>query len=77
MRWISGKTAASFPITFKPMQSESSRHLNKQETWNRRQFIGGALGMATSAVSLATLSALAADTPPPEAKPAQFTGLKS
>ena len=54
------------------MQDESSRHLSKQETLNRRQFIGGALGVATSAVSLATLSTLAADTPPPEARPAQF-----
>ena len=55
-----------------PMHCGSSRQLSKQETLNRRQFIGGALGVATSAVSLATLSTLAADTPPPEAKPVQF-----
>jgi hypothetical protein len=50
----------------------SSSHLSKKETLNRRQFLGGALGMATSAASLATLSSLAADAPPPEAKPVEF-----
>jgi len=54
------------------MHSGSSSHLHSQETLNRRQFLGGALGMATSAASLATLSTLAADAPPPEAKPAGF-----
>ena len=54
------------------MHSGSSSQSSKQETLNRRQFLGGALGMATSAASLATLSSLAADVPTPEAKPVEF-----
>ena len=46
--------------------------LNTRETLNRRQFLGGALGVATSAASLATLSSLAAEAPPPEPKPVEF-----
>jgi len=45
---------------------------NKSETLNRRQFLGGALGVATSAASLSTLSSLAAEAPPPEPKPVEF-----
>ena len=50
----------------------SKQALNKSESLNRRQFLGGALGVATSAASLATLSSLAAEAPPPEPKPAEF-----
>jgi myo-inositol 2-dehydrogenase / D-chiro-inositol 1-dehydrogenase len=47
-------------------------HLKTGETLNRRQFLGGALGVATSAASLATWTSLAAENPPPEAKPPEF-----
>jgi myo-inositol 2-dehydrogenase/D-chiro-inositol 1-dehydrogenase len=43
-----------------------------QGTLNRRQFLGGALTMASSASSLAALSSLAADSASPEPKPAEF-----
>jgi myo-inositol 2-dehydrogenase / D-chiro-inositol 1-dehydrogenase len=46
--------------------------LNTKETLNRRQFLGGALGVATSAASLATLSSLAAEAPPAEPKPVEY-----
>ena len=46
--------------------------LNTRETLNRRQFLGGALGVATSAASLATFSNLAAEASPPETKPVEF-----
>ena len=50
----------------------SKSALNTRETLNRRQFLGGALGVATSAASLATFSSLAAEAPLPEAKPVEF-----
>jgi myo-inositol 2-dehydrogenase/D-chiro-inositol 1-dehydrogenase len=46
--------------------------LNTRETLNRRQFLGSALGVASSAASLATLSSLAAEASPPEPKPLEF-----
>src|SRR5512141_1462275 len=46
--------------------------LDTREMLNRRQFLGGALGVATSAASLATFSSLAAEAPPPEPKPVEF-----
>jgi myo-inositol 2-dehydrogenase / D-chiro-inositol 1-dehydrogenase len=50
----------------------SAPALNNRDTINRRQFLGGALGVATSAASLATLSSLAAEASPPEPRPAEF-----
>ncbi len=46
--------------------------LTTQERLNRRQFLSGALTVATSAASLATLSSLAAESPPSEPKPLEF-----
>ncbi len=46
--------------------------LTTREKVNRRQFLGGALRVATSAASLAAFSGLAAEDPPPERKPTEF-----
>jgi myo-inositol 2-dehydrogenase / D-chiro-inositol 1-dehydrogenase len=42
------------------------------ERLNRREFLGGALGVATSAASLATFSSLAAEATPPAPRPVEF-----
>jgi hypothetical protein len=56
--------------------SESNLRRSSSDTkgkLNRRQFLGGALSVGISASSVGSLSSLAAENPPLESKPAEFT----
>ena len=53
------------------MHSDRSRSVANQDL-NRRQFIGGAVGVATAGIPFAALSTLAAEAPSVESKPTQL-----